>query len=182
VKIYTRTGDQGETSLFAGGRVFKSDPRVEAYGTVDELNALLGLTRAYDLPERAQQLLETIQNDLFIVGSDLATPLDSSPEWLVRLNAAPTAALEAAIDWMDTQLEPLKAFILPGGIPAAATIHVARTVCRRAERTCVTLQTSQEINPQVLIYLNRLSDFLFTLARWVNHEAGEPETRWTTRS
>ena len=181
MKIYTKTGDQGETALFAGGRVLKSHIRVEAYGTVDELNSLLGLVRSYTRPAQAQTWLEAIQNDLFIVGADLATPAESTPAWLVRLVEQPVTALEQAIDQMDLDLEPLKAFILPGGIPAAATLHVARTVCRRAERICTTLQTESGVNPAVLMYLNRLSDFLFTLARWVNLQAGESETKWSVR-
>lgn len=182
MKIYTKTGDSGETSLFAGGRVRKSDLRVEAFGTIDELNSLLGLVRTYPLPEQAEQWLEKVQNDLFTVGADLATPSGENPAWLVRLNAAPISDLERSIDTMDADLEPLKAFILPGGTTAAATIHVARTVCRRAERAVVALSDTEPINPLVLMYLNRLSDFLFTLARWVNRKAGEPETRWSVRS
>jgi cob(I)alamin adenosyltransferase len=181
MKIYTKTGDEGETALFSGGRVPKNDARVEAYGTVDELNSWLGLIRTYDLAVLVSAWLESIQNDLFVIGADLATPLDSSPDWLVRMGEQPTIALEVAIDLMDTELSPLKAFILPGGIPAAASLHIARTVCRRAERLCVSLQQSEGINPAALIYLNRLSDFLFTLARYVNLKAGESETKWQTR-
>jgi len=181
MKIYTKTGDQGETGLFAGGRVLKSDLRVETYGTVDELNSLIGLVRSYKLPEQAETWLETIQNDLFVLGADLATPMESSPAWLVRMTEPPIVALEAAIDRMDTQIEPLKVFILPGGTTAVATLHVARTVCRRAERVCVLLSQEQTINAAGLIYLNRLSDFLFTLARWVNAQEGGSETPWVSR-
>jgi len=182
MKIYTKTGDQGETSLFAGGRVRKDHVRVEAYGTVDELNSLLGVVRSYDLPDQAEAWLEAVQNVLFVVGADLATPMDSSPKWLVRLDEQPITALEQAIDRMDQDLPKMTAFILPGGVPAAAALHVARTVCRRAERVCVSLAADEPINPLVLIYLNRLSDFLFTLARWVNLQAGETETKWISRS
>lgn len=182
MKIYTKTGDSGETSLFAGGRVLKSHARVEAYGTVDELNSVLGLVRSYQLPLQAEQWLVKIQNDLFTLGADLATPQASRPAWLVRVDAALSVPLEEAIDWMDTQLEPLKAFILPGGTTTAATLHVARTVCRRAERNCVALSQGEAINPQILKYLNRLSDFLFTLARWINKQADEPESKWSVRS
>ncbi len=182
MKIYTKSGDTGETSLFSGRRVPKSDLRVESYGTVDELNSVLGLVRTYTLPSQATVWLETVQNDLFILGADLATPMDSQPSWLVRMSEAPTLVLERAIDFMDTELEPLKVFILPGGVPAAATLHIARTVCRRAERLCVALHAEQSINPHALIYLNRLSDFLFTLARWINKTAGESETKWSLRS
>lgn len=182
MKIYTRTGDTGETSLFAGGRVRKDDIRVEAYGTVDELNSLLGLVRAYDIPQQAQTWLETIQNTLFVIGADLATPMDSNPKWLVRLDDQPSVVLEGAIDQMDADLPKMTAFILPGGTVAASTLHVARTVCRRAERISVTLASQDSINANVIQYLNRLSDFLFTLARWVNLQAGESETKWISRS
>lgn len=178
MKIYTKTGDSGETNLFAGGRVKKSHLRVDAYGTVDELNSLLGLARTYPIPALARTWLERIQNELFTVGADLATPQDANPAWLTRMDAGPIALLEQNIDAMDEQLEPLKSFILPGGTPAAATLHVARTVCRRAERVCVNLEAHEPINPRVIEYLNRLSDFLFTLARWVNQQAGESETKW----
>ena len=181
MKIYTKTGDSGETALFAGGRVPKNDLRVEAYGTVDELNSWLGLIRTYTLPDPVPAWLETIQNDLFVIGADLATPMDSSPDWLVRMTEPPVDALETAIDHMTAELTPLKAFILPGGTTAAANSHIARTVCRRAERLCVALQQIDNINPSVLKYLNRLSDFLFTLARYVNLNAGESETKWQTR-
>jgi cob(I)alamin adenosyltransferase len=181
MKIYTRTGDDGTTSLFSGGRVGKNHLRVETYGTVDELNSLLGLVRAYALPEKVSQWLERIQNELFVVGADLATPMDSNPSWLVRLEEGPITLLEENIDWMEAHMEQPKAFILPGGTIPAATLHVARTVCRRAERLCVALVEHEPINPPVLRYLNRLSDFLFVLARYVNHVAGEPETKWLTR-
>lgn len=182
MKIYTKTGDTGETSLFAGGRVPKSDLRVETYGTVDELNSYLGLARTHKLNEKSDQWLETIQNDLFRVGSDLATPLTANADWLVRLGGEEVVPIEAAIDEMTEALPELKAFILPGGTPAAATLHVARTICRRAERLSVLLYTEQTINPHIIPYLNRLSDFLFTLARWENHLAGENEIKWQVRS
>jgi cob(I)alamin adenosyltransferase len=182
MKIYTKTGDRGETSLFAGGRVRKDNIRVEVYGTVDELNSVLGVVRSYSLPEQAQTWLEAVQNVLFVIGADLATPMDSSPKWLVRLDDQPVLALENAIDQMDEELPRMTAFILPGGVTAAATLHVARTVCRRAERVCVALSAEETINANVLVYLNRLSDFLFMLARWVNLKAGETETKWHSRS
>jgi cob(I)alamin adenosyltransferase len=182
MKIYTKTGDAGETSLFAGGRVLKDHLRVEAYGTVDELNSVLGLARTYLLPDQAQRWLEQVQNDLFILGADLATPTQANPAWLVRVDESAAQRLEAAIDQMDLDLEPLRQFVLPGGTPAAATLHVARTVCRRAERVSVSLRDAEDLNPQVLVYLNRLSDFLFTLARWVNKQANQPEPRWSSGS
>jgi cob(I)alamin adenosyltransferase len=181
MKIYTKTGDTGETSLFSGGRVPKDDGRVEAYGTVDELNSWLGLVRSNELPFLAETWLEKIQNDLFKIGADLATPLDSNPAWLVRMDEAPAQDLEAWIDQMDADLIPPKSFILPGGCAAAAQLHIARTVCRRAERLCVTLQAGPGVNAPVIIYMNRLSDFLFTLARWVNLKAGVSETKWISR-
>ncbi len=182
MKIYTKTGDSGDTSLFGGGRVRKSGLRVEAYGTVDELNSMLGLVRTYALPDPAPAWLETIQNDLFQVGADLATPPDAKTAYIVRVDSGPIEMLEQAIDRMEEQLPSLQNFILPGGVPAAATLHVARTICRRAERICVALNDEQTINPNVMTYLNRLSDFLFVLARWANWQAGESETRWSVRT
>lgn len=182
MKVYTKTGDGGETSLFAGGRVPKSDLRVAAYGTVDELNSVIGVVRAYGVAQAVDRWLETIQNDLFVIGADLATPLDAKADWLVRLTEAPVAQLESWIDEMTEQLPELKAFILPGGTLAAAQAHVARTVCRRAERLTVELAAQHPINELVVRYLNRLSDFLFTLARYLNHLAGESETKWSVRS
>lgn len=182
MKIYTRTGDTGETSLFAGGRVKKHDMRVESYGTVDELNSHLGFIRTFEIPAQAQAWLEDVQNVLFTVGADLATPLDAKADWLVRLDNAPALRLEAGIDAMTEALDPLTNFVLPGGTPAAAATHIARTVCRRAERHCVALSMEHDINGEVIVYLNRLSDFLFTLTRWLNKQAGESETRWIVRS
>lgn len=188
MKIYTKTGDMGDTSLFAGGRVRKHHLRVEAYGTVDELNSALGMARALgELPAQADFWLDKVQNDLFVLGADLATPLDTHPAWLVRIDAAPTTRLETAIDKMDEDLPALQHFILPGGTPVAAALHVARTVCRRAERMCVLLndegsgESGGGVTAEALAYLNRLSDFLFTLARWINHQAGQAETSWTAR-
>jgi cob(I)alamin adenosyltransferase len=178
MKIYTRTGDDGTTALFAGGRVLKDHGLVDAYGTVDELNSCLGLARAQGIPAPADGWVEIIQNTLFVIGSDLATPLDARSEWLVRLKQEQVQPLETWIDQMEQDLPELKSFILPGGTTAAATIHVARTVCRRAERLCVSVHQTTPVNPNVLMYLNRLSDFLFTLARWVNHQVGAVETQW----
>jgi cob(I)alamin adenosyltransferase len=178
MKIYTKTGDAGDTSLFAGGRVRKHHLRVEAYGTVDELNAQLGFAQAFPLPDQARRWLEQVQNTLFVIGSDLATPHDSAADWLKRLTAEQVAPLETWIDAMDADLPPLKNFILPGGTAGAAALHIARTVCRRAERVAVLLSDEETINPHVITYLNRLSDFLFTLSRWVNLQAGQEETIW----
>ncbi len=181
MKIYTKTGDMGQTSLFSGGRVMKDDLRVEAYGTVDELNSTLGLIRTYELPADLTAWLIDVQNTLFVVGADLATPLDSSPTWLVRLDDAPTQRLEGWIDTMDESLPKITAFILPGGHPAGAHTHIARTIARRAERLCVSAHQTTPINPLVIIYLNRLSDFLFTLARQINQHFGMDETQWRVR-
>lgn len=181
MKIYTKTGDEGETSLFAGGRVRKNHLRVEAYGTVDELNSCLGLARSFNLPTQADVWLEIVQNDLFTLGTDLATPQDAKAEWLVRVKVEQVTPLEGWIDAMDADLPPLKNFILPGGTSGAGALHLARTICRRAERVAVQLAEEDAINTLVIMYLNRLSDFLFTLARWVNLQAGESETKWSVR-
>jgi cob(I)alamin adenosyltransferase len=181
MKIYTRTGDDGTTGLFAGGRVKKTHLRVEAYGTVDELNSVLGLARALKPAAEVDGALETAQNVLFNLGADLATPLDAKAEWVVRVTAEQVAALEADIDRMSAQRPEIRFFVLPGGTPAAAQIHVGRTVCRRAERLTVGLADDEPLNPQALVYLNRLSDWLFTLARYENHLAGIDETIWRVR-
>lgn len=174
-RIYTKTGDRGETGLGDGARVPKDHPRVEAYGQVDELNAVLGLLAAYcpDAPEA--QLLRVIQNDLFDVGADLCVPAadGEQPGQCLRVVPAQADRLERAIDRLNEGLTPLKSFILPGGTPAAAWLHLARTVCRRAERAVVTLTHTEAVNPQVVVYLNRLSDFLFVLGRVANGPAGD---------
>lgn len=182
MKIYTRTGDTGTTSLFSGGRVRKDHLRVEAYGTVDELNSYLGVIRAGEPGPQVDAWLEQIQNQLFHLGADLATPLESSADWITRIAAGDVAWLETSIDQLTDELEPLTNFILPGGTIAAAHIQVARTICRRAERHVVTLAEVEALGDHVVIYLNRLSDYLFTLGRWVNKEAGVAESRWTVRS
>jgi cob(I)alamin adenosyltransferase len=182
MKIYTKTGDTGTTSLFSGGRVSKTHLRVEAYGTVDELNSVLGVARAVGTSSQTNDWLEQVQNQLFNLGADLATPLDAKAEWVVRMDAATITWLETTIDRMTAELPPLQNFILPGGTVAAAQFHVARTVCRRAERLVVALQTEEATGEYPLIYLNRLSDWLFTLARWENQQAGIVETAWAVRS
>jgi len=181
MKIYTKTGDAGDTGLFGGGRVPKDDPRVEAYGDVDELNAVLGLARAAELMPRIDEVLVPIQRDLFSIGALLATPdRDKMDQHLTkaRISDERIAELERAIDACDRELEPLKAFILPGGTRKAAALHVARTVCRRAERRVIHLQREVEIPQIVVVYLNRLSDLLFTLARFANARAGAGEVTW----
>lgn len=177
-KIYTRTGDAGETGLFAGGRVRKSHPRVEAYGAIDELNAHLGLVRALGPHAEIDALLARVQSELFQLGADLATPLEASPKWIVRIEDAAVVALEREIDRFETEVEPLRNFILPGGSPVGAALHIARTVCRRAERRLTQLTEETEINGAAIRYVNRLSDWLFDLARLANHRAGQPEHIW----
>lgn len=181
MRIYTRTGDEGDTGLFGGGRVPKDDARVDAYGEVDELNAVVGFARAVDPMSRIDDLLEPIQRDLFSIGAILATPnLDKMQEQLTkaRIDDARIAGLEKAIDDVEAELEPLRAFILPGGTRKSAALQVARTVCRRAERRVVHLQHTVAIPTVATIYLNRLSDLLFVLARLANHRAGAAELTW----
>jgi cob(I)alamin adenosyltransferase len=181
MKIYTKTGDKGSTGLFGGGRVAKDDLRVEAYGDVDELNAVLGMARAVELMPRIDEVLVPVQRDLFAIGALLATPdRDKMAGHLTkaRIDDGRIAELEQAIDDGESELEPLTAFILPGGTPKAAALHVARTVCRRAERHVVRLQHEVELPPLAIIYLNRLSDLLFTLARLANRRAGAGEVTW----
>ena len=174
-RIYTKSGDTGETGLGDGARVPKDHPRVTAYGEVDELNSVLGLFAAYcpDVVER--QFLHTVQNDLFDLGADLCVPpVDAEePAHALRIVEEQYLRLERAIDRWNEDLEPLKSFILPGGTPAAAWLHLARTVCRRAERSLVTLMRMEPVNKHALIYLNRLSDFLFVLGRRANTKTGD---------
>jgi cob(I)alamin adenosyltransferase len=181
VRIYTRTGDSGDTGLFGGGRVAKSHPRVEAYGDVDELNAAIGFARAIEQMPRIDEVLVPIQRDLFAIGALLATPdREKMRQHLekARVDEDRITDLENAIDDGDRELEPLKSFIIPGGSPKAGALHVARTVCRRAERRVVALGESEEIPGLVVIYLNRLSDLLFTLARVANRRAGVGDVTW----
>ncbi len=181
VKIYTRTGDEGDTGLFGGGRVPKTHPRVEAYGDVDELNAAIGLARSIELMPRIDEVLVPLQRDLFAIGALLATPdRDKMKGQLEKasIDERRITELEHAIDEGDRELEPLRSFIIPGGTPKAAALHVARTVCRRAERRVIALTPHEEIPRIVVVYLNRLSDLLFTLARVANHRAGAGEVTW----
>jgi cob(I)alamin adenosyltransferase len=182
MKIYTKTGDAGQTGLFAGARVAKDDPRIEAVGAVDELNAALGVARTAELPAKLDAVLATLQNELFDVGAELATPEPEKAN-ISRTTAEQIARLEAMIDQHEAELEPLTQFILPGGTSAAAQLHLARTVCRRAERRVLTLAaTSQQpVSSQLLAYLNRLGDLLFVLARSANHAAGQAEIKWQKR-
>jgi cob(I)alamin adenosyltransferase len=177
MKIYTRTGDSGDTSLFGGQRVPKDAQRIEAYGTVDELNSLLGIVRAENGDSQIDEMLERVQNTLFDLGADLATPRSLNKS-ITRIAPRDTAVLEKYIDQTEPKLKPLRSFILPGGSPVAARLHFARTICRRAERVIVRLSRNEDIGDEVTIYLNRLSDLLFVLARYANRIADVPETRW----
>lgn len=181
MKIYTKTGDKGDTGLFGGGRVPKDHPRVSAYGEVDELNSFLGLARATEPLPRIDDIILPIQRDLLAIGALLATPNPAKMrEHLVkaRVDDKRIVELERAIDAADLELEPLKAFIIPGGSAKAATLHVCRTVCRRAERAVVAMQGSEAIPEIAIVYLNRLSDLLFTLARLATKHAGGTEENW----
>jgi cob(I)alamin adenosyltransferase len=180
MKIYTRTGDQGQTGLYGGTRVSKSDARVAAYGDVDELNACLGMARAQgELAGDLAELLEQLQKDLFAIGARLADPAEKIAERVtkVAVTGADVARLEGWIDRLEAELPPLRRFILPGGSRAGALLHFSRTVCRRAERAIVSLGI-EHVDEHLLIYVNRLSDLLFVLARAVNHRGGQPETEW----
>ena len=178
MKIYTRTGDAGQTSLFDKTRVSKADSHVDAYGEVDELNAWLGFVRAAGLDDDLDDVIVRIQRDLFALGAQLADPAEKIAERVTKasLGDEDVARLEELIDWLETELPPLKRFILAGGSPAGAALHVARTVCRRAERRIIALVPP--VDPVLIRYVNRLSDFLFVLARAVNHREHMPETEW----
>ncbi|HEX6105956.1 MAG TPA: cob(I)yrinic acid a,c-diamide adenosyltransferase [Gemmatimonadales bacterium] len=181
MKVYTRTGDSGQTGLFGGGRVPKDHPRVAAYGDVDELNSSIGVVRATAPVQFHDELLESVQRDLFAIGGHLATP---DPVKVSRalekaeLSAARVEAFERLMDEADAELPPLRAFVLPAGTPKAAALHLARTVCRRAERSVVHLSHESEVPALFIVYLNRLSDLLFTLARLANHRDGAGDVTW----
>jgi cob(I)alamin adenosyltransferase len=172
-KVVTKTGDGGDTGLAGGARVSKASTRVAAYGDVDELNSLLGLARVHEKEARLSTMLEHIQHQLFVVGADLATPaqLDST-----RVEPAEVQELEAYLEELLDHIDPLREFVLPGGGEAGALLHVARTVARRAERTAVALAAEEPVSKEIIIYLNRLSDLLFVMARYSNHQAGAAET------
>ncbi|MEA2724101.1 MAG: cob(I)alamin adenosyltransferase [Gemmatimonadales bacterium] len=181
MKIYTRTGDTGDTALFGGGRVPKDHPRVAAYGDVDELNSVIGLIRATEPVALFDPLLESIQRDLFSIGGHLATP---DPERVRKalekatLSPERVSEFERAMDEAGQELQPLKAFVLPAGTPKASALHLGRTVCRRAERSVVHLARDNVVPELFVVYLNRLSDLLFTLARLANHRAGVSDVTW----
>jgi cob(I)alamin adenosyltransferase len=177
MKIYTKTGDSGETSLFDNTRVMKSDARVDAYGEVDETNACLGVARAGGVDEDIATVIDGLQKDLFALGARLADPSAHIAPRVTKVTDIRVERLEEIIDRFEAELPPLRRFVLPGGSPAGAALHLARTVCRRAERRVVALGAANA-DPVVLIYLNRLSDLLFVMARVVNHRAKVPETEW----
>lgn len=183
MKIYTRTGDAGTTGLFGGGRVDKDASRVEAYGSVDELNACLGVARAALGSGDLEVTLASIQSDLLTLGAELGCAPGKESNLSMRLiDASDATRLEGYIDAAEADLEPLRTFILPAGCPAAANLHVARTVCRRAERRVISARRESPIRDEVVHYLNRLSDLLFVLARAANRRAGRGDTPWTTKS
>ena len=177
MKIYTKKGDAGETSLFGGTKTKKSNIRISAYGTVDELNSTIGMVLSYSISKQGKTILSQVQNDLFVVGATLATP-DPSKSKIDQVGNKEIEGLEKWIDKLEEDLPSLKSFILPGGGGAGSTLHFARTVCRRAERETVELAESEDIPADAIIYLNRLSDLLFVLARHENHQHGEIETPW----
>jgi cob(I)alamin adenosyltransferase len=181
VRIYTRTGDDGTTGLLGSGRVYKHAVRVEAYGSVDELNAALGVARALDAEGALTAEMATLQARLFNVGAELAAGSAEVLAKLDRISDEDVAALERWIDRLDAELPPLASFVLPGGSPLAAQVHVARATCRRAERRLVALLQVEPVEPRLVRYLNRLGDLLFVMARWYNRRAGVAETEWHPR-
>lgn len=181
MKIYTKTGDTGDTGLYGGQRISKDAKRVEAFGTIDELNACIGFAVLQIEDEETCTILAGIQNDLFDLGADLATPNAHRRAEGLRITSDLTVSLEQMIDRFQEILPPMTNFILPGGTKSGAVLHLARTVCRRGERCVVSLAKTESVNPEILRYLNRLSDFLFVLARLVNHRSGIPEPVWRSR-
>lgn len=184
-RVYTRTGDQGTTALVGGERVAKDSPRVACYGELDELNAILGLARSLNgqgavtpARQKLDDILRRLQNELFDLGSELATPPEVEYEGMFKVGAADVQALERVMDECQADLEPLRSFILPGGGPVSAVLHHARTVCRRAEREIIRLARAEAVGPFVVPYVNRLSDLLFVLSRWIGKQNGEVEYLW----
>ncbi len=179
MKIYTKTGDKGETSLHGGRRVSKDDLRIDAYGHVDELNSWIGVVRSCKPDRTIDTILASIQNDLFVLGADLATPFEIQKKGLVRITPIHIEVLEKEIDRIEEKLEPLTSFILPGGSTIASHLHIARTICRRAERAVVRLSKNETIGSYPMIFLNRLADLLFVLARFANASSSTQEVHWT---
>ncbi len=178
VKIYTKTGDKGETSLSDGTRVSKRHPRITAFNNLDEVNSMIGIARSLNPGTRIDKILKQIQEDLFVLGSDLATPKPAEKRLIPRIKEEHVKFLERAIDACEDKLPPLKNFILPGGTLLASTIHMARALSRRAERKIIDITQAEELDPQILAYANRLSDCLFVLARLANFEASVEDTPW----
>ena len=177
MKIYTKKGDEGNTALFGGEQTTKTSPRIEAYGTVDELNSVLGMVLSSKPSPRGNEILTELQSLLFVLGADLATP-EKTKARIDRIEEHHIELMESYIDELEENLPPLKSFILPGGTPAASALHLARTVCRRAERAAFHLKEIETVSDHLLIFLNRLSDLLFVMARYENHAAGKPDTPW----
>lgn len=181
MKIYTKTGDEGQTSLFGGKRVSKADLRIETYGTIDELNSWVGLLRDQEVNGKRKEVLVEIQDRLFTIGSLLAVEPGNTKVKVPQLRPEDVVFLEKQIDQMETKLEPMKSFVLPGGHASVSYGHVARTVCRRAERLTIALATAESVEPEIIKYLNRLSDYFFVLCRMMTKELGVDETLWTPR-
>ncbi len=181
MKIYTKTGDEGKTSLFGGERVDKNNIRIKAYGTVDELNSVIGLALSEKVDKRTNEILSNVQQTLFIIGGELATPENVKSSAIKSISTDDISLIEKGIDEFELELSPLKNFILPGGSKTAATLHFARTVCRRAEREIVEIDQKEKVNQKIIIYINRLSDLLFVIARFENHVSSTPEIEWNTR-
>jgi cob(I)alamin adenosyltransferase len=184
-RVYTRTGDKGSTALVGGARVAKDSPRVESYGIIDELNSVVGMARVFnaeDAPsearDRLEEILQRLQNELFDLGSELVTPAEAVYEGMFRVGPADVKALEKVMDECQRQLEPLRSFVLPGGGRVSGSLHMARTICRRAEIGILRLSREEDIGPYPLAYVNRLSDLLFVLARWIGRQRGEKEFLW----
>lgn len=181
MKIYTKTGDKGQTSLIGGTRVSKADLRIDTYGTVDELNCYIGLVRDLNTDEARRALLKEVQDRLFTIGSNLAAEPEQQKKVIPDLTNEDIGLLEQAMDEMDAALPPLRHFVLPGGHSSVSFCHVARTVCRRAERLVIALAEQTEVHPMIVPYLNRLSDYLFVLSRKIAHELGIEEVKWLPR-
>ena len=188
MKLYPRTGDDGTTGLFSGARVSKDHPRIEAYGTVDELNAVLGLVlaacdRGHAFERRTHEVISALQSRLFDIGADLATPEGAKQQAKIhRIDDADVSEAEAWIDEMESANPPLRTFVMPAGTEVAARLHLARTVCRRAERAIISLGSIEPVGDPLLRYMNRLSDLFFAMARRANHERGIPDAPWTAKS
>ncbi len=179
MKIYTKTGDDGTTGLFGGGRRSKASLRVESYGTVDELNSMIGVVRSENTDAEIGEMLERIQNDLLSVGADLATPAENESKSVLRVGQPMIGQIEQWIDLLEARLPELRNFILPYGAMTASLLHLARAVCRRAERLIVRLSQDEEINALIVIYVNRLADLLFVMARYSNASVGRQDSVWT---